>query len=418
MKNRRVWLLLLIFGGGLMFIFSQCFNAGEKPDVRAEEYAGSKKCMKCHEDVYRSYLLTAHYHASQQATGRTVHGSFEHGHDSVTFDNGNACLVLNKRMNGLYQTAYKKAKEYRSERFDIVFGGNKAESYAYWKGTKPYELPVSYYRSLQGWANSPGYDTRLPYFGREVTQRCFECHASYIARPIIANTMQNRDAGFDTTTIIYGIDCERCHGPAANHVNFHLANPDEKVAHYITTYKSLNRQQRLDDCAICHGGNKDELQTSAFNFKPGDNLASFKVPHFLHKPLSAADIDVHGDQNGLLAASKCFMMSNMDCGTCHNAHKNEVVNLTGYSQKCMSCHNDANHNFCTNNMAPVALIKNNCIDCHMPSVPSKIIYVVAGGQKLSPYSVRTHYITVYPEESKKQIMAFLSKIKTGAAPSQ
>lgn len=409
--------MLLIFGGGLMAVFSQCFNAGDKPDVRGPEYADSKKCMKCHEDVYRSYLHTAHYHSSQPATDTTVHGSFEHGRDSVTFDNGNAVLVMNKRTNGMYQTAYKKTKKYRSERFDMVFGGNKAETYLYWKGSKPYELPVSYYRSLHRWANSPGYDTKLPYFEREVTQRCFECHASYITQPTVANTMQNRDAGFDTTTMIYGIDCERCHGPAANHVNFHLANPQEKVAHYITTYKSLARKQRLDDCGICHGGNKDELQTSAFNFKPGDNLADFKAPRFRPRQLTVADIDVHGDQNGLLAASKCFMMSNMDCGTCHNVHKNEAVNLTIYSQKCMSCHNDANENFCTNKMAPAALIKSNCIDCHMPSVPSKIIYVMANGQKLSPYSVRTHYITIYPEESKKQLMAFVSKIKQATVPS-
>ncbi|MGN6639723.1 MAG: hypothetical protein ACTHJ8_12490, partial [Mucilaginibacter sp.] len=195
MKNKRAWLLLLIFGGGLIAVFSQCFSAGDKPDVRGPEYAGSKKCMKCHEDVYHSYLHNAHYHSSQRATDTTVHGSFEHGHDSVTFDNGNACLVMNKRTTGMYQTAYKKAEKYRSERFDMVFGGNKAETYVYWKGSKPYELPVSYYRSLHRWANSPGYDTKLPYFEREVTQRCFECHASYITQPAVANTMQNRDAG-------------------------------------------------------------------------------------------------------------------------------------------------------------------------------------------------------------------------------
>jgi hypothetical protein len=224
--------------------------------------------------------------------------------------------------------------------------------------------------------------------------------------------MQNRDPGFDTTTMIYGIDCERCHGPGTNHVNFHIANPGEKVAHYITTYKSLTRKQRLDDCGVCHGGNKDELQTSAFNFKPGDNLDAVKLPRFRPRQLSVEDIDVHGDQNGLLAASKCFMMSNMDCGTCHDAHKNQAVNLAAYSQKCISCHNEANHNFCTNNMASTALLKSNCIDCHMPSTPSKIIYVMANGQKLSPYSVRTHYISIYPEESKKQIIAFLGRLKT------
>lgn len=410
--------MLLIFGGGLIAVFSQCFTPEDPPDARGQAYAGSKKCMKCHQDVYRSYLATAHYHSSQRATESTVHGSFTDGDNLVAFGNGGATMAMNKRAGGMYQTASRNAKTYRSERFDIVFGGNKAESYLYWKGAKAYELPISYYRSLRGWANSPGYDTRLPYFEREVSQRCFECHASYLSQLPVSSTLQNRNAGFDTTTMIYGIDCERCHGPAANHVNFHLANPDEKTAHYIKTYKSLSRKQRLEDCAVCHGGNKDEWQTSAFNFKPGQELASFKLPHFLPKQSGTTDIDVHGDQNGLLGASKCFMMSNMDCGTCHDMHRKQAADLTVYSQKCISCHNNANHNFCTNKMLPEALIKTNCIDCHMPSTPSKIIYVVAAGRKLSPYSVRTHYISVYAEESKKQLTALTGKIKTVARPAQ
>lgn len=245
MKNKRVWLLLLIFGGGLIAVFSQCFTPEDPPDARGQAYAGSKKCMKCHQDVYRSYLATAHYHSSQRATESTVHGSFTDGDNLVAFGDGGATMGMNKRAGGMYQTASRNAKTYRSERFDIVFGGNKAESYLYWKGAKAYELPISYYRSLRGWANSPGYDTRLPYFEREVSQRCFECHASYLSQLPVSSTLQNRNAGFDTTTMIYGIDCERCHGPAANHVNFHLANPDEKTAHYIKTYKSLSRKQRL-----------------------------------------------------------------------------------------------------------------------------------------------------------------------------
>ena len=77
----------------------------------------------------------------------------------------------------------------------------------------------------------------------------------------------------------------------------------------------------------------------------------------------------------------------------------------------MNCHNVTNHNFCK--MAPQlgTAIKNKCIDCHMPLRPSNVISVAAaGGKKEAPYLVRTHYITIYPEESKK-ILAFINDKK-------
>lgn len=223
--------------------------------------------------------------------------------------------------------------------------------------------------------------------------------------------MANRLVEFDKASLIYGIDCERCHGPAANHVNFHTAYPEEKKARYITTYKTLTRAQKLDACAVCHASGKDVFQVTSFKFKMGDTLSKFKEPHFLHENPDPKTLDVHGNQNSLLAASKCFMMSNMDCNTCHNVHANESANLQIYSQRCMQCHSEANHNFCKMGATLGVTIKSNCIDCHMPLKPSNIISVAAAGGKTQiPYLVRTHRIAIYPQESKK-ILAFIKNQK-------
>jgi predicted CXXCH cytochrome family protein len=162
----------------------------------------------------------------------------------------------------------------------------------------------------------------------------------------------------------------------------------------------------LDACAVCHAGNKDNFQVSAFKFKVGDTLARFKEPTFFSQIPNPATLDVHGNQSGLLAASKCFLKSNMDCGTCHDPHKNEASNLAAYSQRCMSCHNSVNHNFYKAAPELKASIKNNCIDCHMPLKPSNAIEIAMGnGKRAVPYLVRTHCIAVYPLAYKK-IMAF------------
>ncbi|MDB5091694.1 MAG: hypothetical protein JWR09_5688 [Mucilaginibacter sp.] len=407
MKSKRIYFLILICLMPIAAIYIQYINQSEKTDARGDNYAGSDKCIKCHKAIYTAYLETAHYQSSEPASVHNIHGSFVNNHNVFSITDRSK-VIMEKRSNSLYQVAYEDGKQVRAERFDITFGGRKAESYLYWKDKQLFELPISYFTSLKSWTNSPGYVPKNhAYFDRPVIQRCFECHSSYIEQLPITN-LEKQEAEFNKSSIVYSIDCERCHGPAANHVNFHTANPGEKKGKYIVKYSSLTRAQKLDACAVCHGGGKDVYLESVFKFKMGDTLSKFKEPSFSYQDPNPATLDVHGNQNGLLAASKCFLMSNMDCNTCHNVHVNESANLVAYSQKCTKCHNETNHNFCK--MAPKlgTLIKNNCIDCHMPLKPSNVISVASkGGKKEIPYLVRTHHITVYPEESKK-ILAFVS----------
>jgi predicted CXXCH cytochrome family protein len=411
MQTKRTSIILLVALIPLSFILTQCFTKDKKDDARGQVFAGSASCVKCHQKIYDSYLQTAHYQSSRPALEQSIHGSFAHGANVYEYGNG-LSVVMKKGKDGLYQVGYNHGKQTQAEKFGITIGGVKAETYLYWKGNQLFELPMSYFAALKSWTNSPGYDTSRIDFTRPILRRCMECHSSYIKEiPQQQIDMAHRLVEFDKASLIYGIDCERCHGPAANHVNYHTEYPEEKKAKYITTYKTLTRAQKLDACAVCHSGNKGVFQTSAFVFKQGDTLAKFKEADFLHQTTDPKTLDVHGNQNSLLAASKCFMMSNMDCNTCHNVHKNESDNLLAYSQKCMQCHSEANHNFCKMGTALGVTIKSNCIDCHMPLKPSNVISVAAsGGKKEIPYLVRTHRIAIYPEESKK-IMAFMKTQK-------
>lgn len=406
MKVNRICLLLGVFLGPLIAIFTQCVNVNNKPDARGEAYAGSDKCVKCHQKIYNSYLQTAHFESSQPASVHSIHGSFVQDHNEAMFGD-HSKVVMEKRGNYLYQVLYANGQKIKEQRFDIAFGGVKAETYMYWKGNQPFQLPISYFNALGNWANSPGFPGEQAYFDRPIEQRCFECHSSYINQLPQQNfTMARQVIEYDKSSLIYSIDCERCHGPAAAHVDFQTANPTEKKARYIVTYKSLTRAQKLDACAVCHAGNTDSFQVSPFKFKAGDTLASFKEPSFSSQIPNPTTLDVHGNQSGLLASSKCFLKSNMDCGTCHDPHKNEASNLAAYSQRCMNCHNNTSHTFCKAAPRLGASIVNNCIDCHMPLKPSSAIGIaMANGRQEMPYMVRTHYIAVYPA-AYKRIMAF------------
>ena len=412
MRRKRILQFVFIFLVPLVLVFSQCLNS-KKPatDPRGEQYAGSAACMKCHSNIAHSFLHTAHYFSTRTASATSIGGSLNSGSNAFIF-NDSTKMVVEKKPLGIYQTAYLKGKKVASERIDIVFGGAKAETYLYWKGNKTYQLPLSYFNALHSWTNSPGYTDNQVDYGRLIGMRCFECHSSYIKQLPFTTQSLHQEAAFDKSSLIMGIDCERCHGPGANHVNFHTQFPEQKKARYMVSYQSLSRSQRVDMCAVCHSGNKSKMLQSTFDFVPGDTLDKFKEPDFLHSFVDSAKLDVHGNQTQMLEASKCFIKSKMDCATCHNVHVAQRGNMVMYTQRCLSCHNQANHNFCK--MAPVLgeAIKTKCIDCHMPAKPSNVIVVqTAGKGDANPYMVRSHHIAIYPEESRR-IMAYLKTQKT------
>src|SRR6185295_17882311 len=130
---------------------------------------------------------------------------------------------------------------------------------------------------------------------------------------------------------------------------FQSSHPDEKQAKYIVNPAVLNRQQKLDNCALCHSGIR-EMTRPSFSFVVGDKLDDYSLPDY--ELDSVAKLDVHGNQYGLLTASRCFKNSTMDCSSCHNVHRKEASSMELFSQRCMSCHTEANHNFCTQPLLP------------------------------------------------------------------
>ena len=167
----------------------------------------------------------------------------------------------------------------------------------------------------------------------------------------------------------------------------------------MLTNATLSRQQKTDACAVCHSGNDRAMITSRFYFKTGDTLEKMYIPFGNTKN---AEPDVHGNQFGLLAKSRCYLQSNtMTCNTCHSSHTDAVKDPAIYSQKCMGCHSEANHNFCPKAASLGESIKSNCIDCHMPLQPSgAIMYQVAGKENMSAYMLRNHCIAVYDTTHK------------------
>ncbi len=368
-----------------------------------EHFAGSASCAGCHKDIYQHHLKTAHYLTSRPASKKYIRGSFTTGKNKFLFNDG-VEIAMEKRDSSFYQVRYVNGVENLARRFDIVFGsGKKGQSYLNWYHNKLFQLPVTYFTATDQWTNSPGFPDKAVY-NRLITSRCMECHTTYAYK---ISDAQTEPEEFDHNKIVYGVDCEKCHGAAAEHVRFQTEHPKETKAEYIVNPARLSRQQNIDMCALCHGGRLTKTKPS-FEFGPGDTLSKYFTIDTIAK--DANDIDVHGNQYGLLAASNCFKSSAMKCSTCHNAHENETGNLALFSQRCMNCHNTEHGKICKLTARIGVSITQNCIDCHMPEQSSRAISVLLqGATSPTPAMMRSHYIKIYPEETKKVMQSFNKK---------
>jgi NapC/NirT cytochrome c family, N-terminal region/Cytochrome c554 and c-prime len=438
-KIRR---LPLIVGGlvGLLVIFSTCVQSGGSDsrgpegdsgrsggggaDPRGRGYAGMAACLGCHKGIGDSYVHGAHALTSRVADIHSVAGSFAGVGSRQSSGPGNEFVYgpgrkvsMHRRDSGLFQVAVTPDGQ-EEHRFDIAVGsGRKAQTYLYWKGDGIFQLPVSYFVSEHSWANSPHYPMDSIWFGRAVEVGCFECHASYIAE----KGMIHVDAFHGTSqyvrgSMVYGIDCERCHGPGALHVAWQAAHKEDTAGRYIARFAVLTRQQKLDVCAQCHsGGHASELR-SLFRFKPGDTLANFVFadPRFGggfggRSGGGPANMDVHGNQYELLVASKCFLRSpTLECGSCHDPHARERDQLTVFAARCMNCHGMRDvvrvHAGIEAKYGGYKGLLQNCVDCHMPVKASQAITMTTQQQQ-DPVAdlVRTHLIAIYPIEAGKKL---------------
>jgi hypothetical protein len=369
-------------------------------DARRAHYVGDAACVSCHEKQGLSYLHTSHHLTSQLANKNSVLGSFQEGSNVLTIvDPGTTAepflYFKMEAKNGRYDetavTGWGKQMQTRTEPIDIVTGtGVRGATYLYWQGDQLYELPVSYWTEGHQWINSPGYENGSADFSRPVNPGCLECHASYI-RPLSLDPETNR---YDKDSLQTGISCERCHGPGAEHVARQRAgSTSASTGQAILNPAKFSRDRQVDLCALCHNGVQREAIAPAFSYMPGKPLSDY------FKPLqteSAEHPDVHGNQVGLLQRSRCYVSSpNMTCSTCHDVHAKEQP-AAAYSAKCLTCHQWQS---CPVSKTMGHSIANNCIDCHMPVEPTRVI-VSETADKVVRATMRNHWIKVYPGTGK------------------
>jgi predicted CXXCH cytochrome family protein len=199
--------------------------------------------------------------------------------------------------------------------------------------------------------------------------KCFGCHATQLS---------GRDQSeLDPTTMIPGVTCERCHGPARAHVEAASRGALPENLKLAGDSSRWEARRQLEFCGRCHR-HPDRVPPEQLN--PEDpHLARFQ-------PIG-------------LSQSRCYRGSNgrMTCLSCHDPHARSSPDRAGNERVCLGCHRSAptgaggeapQSPALAASTCPVSP-SSGCLPCHMPRVDS--------GQNIL---FTDHWIRVHPAAAK------------------
>ena len=225
-------------------------------------------------------------------------------------------------------------KESVQFRIDWAFGqGAAGQTYLFEREGRWYESRVSYYSALHGLDLTMGAQSIAPHNLLEAAGRpagpaeagqCFDCHATHVVKA----------PRLMLSSMIEGVQCERCHG--ASH------NPSVSAGE-MPKLGTLATEEMSDFCGQCH---RTWSQIAASGPRGIQNVRF---------------------QPYRLGSSKCYDAADhrIRCTACHNPHRDLERSAGAYDAKCVACHSRAAPSTkASSHICRVAT--KDCATCHMP----------------------------------------------------
>lgn len=338
----------------------------------AVAYVGGEACRRCHVAIAGSFAHTGMGRSAYRLTRATAIEDF-----------GTRNTVEDARTGVRYRMTTRDGRFYmrqsildasgregyvdEREMVHVIGSGNHSRSYVTEKNGRLYEMPVCWYPALPGWDLCPGFQRNNGHFARKISDSCVFCHAGRME-------LQGAETNLFTGPPI-AVDCERCHGPGAKHIEKWdggeppRGGPDPT----IVNPRRLPPDLRMQVCFQCHLGDSkatervDRAARRHADWRPGMSVHEAFVPFEYKDPTEAFGISSHGER---LMRSRCFRESGggIECLSCHDphvpvydAHRAEDA----FTKTCRSCHaQDA----CKETAQARAATnpKDDCVACHMP----------------------------------------------------
>lgn len=322
----------------------------------ANAYVGNGACATCHGSISESFSRTAHAHASGPAAENLVTGEFTHQKSQVKYrvysESGKVWMSFERLGNPLVQG--------RRELLYYIGQGRRGTTYLFSVDGYFFETPINLYTGRHVWDMAPAYgDAHEIPMNLPALTSCMDCHVSGIRAPIEGT--ENRYAM--PLFLHAGVTCERCHGPAENHVSA------SKGA--IINPAKLAPERRDQICMQCHLEGNAAIERPGkhlYQYRPGDDLSDY-VRYFVLSDSGKPGLRA-ASQFEELAQSTCKKKSGdaMSCTSCHDPHRavSPDERVAFYRAKCLACHGvqfgEKHHS-----------TQPDCTQCHMPATSSSDI---------------------------------------------
>jgi hypothetical protein len=306
-------------------------------------HAGSREdCARCH----RAQGLPQPSTSMGRALETGAASEILIAHPNLTFRQGvYSYQIVRDGDRSLYKVT--DGHETVTVTIDWAFGlGAAGQTYVYQRSGRWYESRVSFYRKLQGLDITMGSLNTAPSNVNEAAGRlmslkdesdCFGCHATNAVH-----------AGrLDATHLTPGVQCERCHGSAAEHLAGLRTGGDVRRA-TMQPLGRLSTEEMSDFCGQCH--------------RTWSQIA-MEGPH---------NINNIRFQPYRLTNSKCYDSTDarIRCVACHDPHREVEKRPAFYDSRCQACH--------TTQVSPAIpsarrvvvcpVAKKDCVTCHMPKI--------------------------------------------------
>ncbi|MCA9137027.1 MAG: hypothetical protein KDB00_09715 [Planctomycetales bacterium] len=304
-------------------------------------FVGRQACLECHPDNYRMHGHHGHATTFRSASDPDVADKFV----GKSFDAGEpfGTYTYHSDDQGIFARLREKFGD-QPFRFQFALGHKSITLLSLLpdpvEGTVGLEHRVSWIDGPDHLGKTPGQrDETLinaaqlfgnPHHGK-VMHKCVYCHVT--TGEIVGQEIKN---------LTPNVNCEKCHGPASEHVR--LAKASKTPPPFSVGRSDWDTESEIQLCGDCHRLPKDVSQKQLRDYP--DLLTRFQ-------PV------------GLLR-SECFVQSEgkLKCTTCHNPHQSVSETTAAIQvQNCVACHQQDSQSHVACPVSPT----DGCIDCHMPA---------------------------------------------------
>ena len=345
-------------------------QASEEPLPGSSTHAGSQSCRECHERFYQLWAPSHHGLAMQRFTSQLAREELSPQKEALVIGDAAYRFVPDEDGGTVEERSGTETSSYR---IAYALGGKNVYYFlAPVERGRLQVLPVAYDRNEDAWFDTAASGVRgftdqpdeaVHWTDPALTfnTSCFSCHVSQLET--------NYDVAADSYDTVWGepgINCETCHGGAAEHIRIFRAIPEGQVPTKLGLHslKNVEPEEINDSCGSCHS----KSMPLSVSFGPGDRF----FDHFDLVTFESRDFYPDGRDLGenythtLWLTSPCVQSGEIDCLHCHTS-SGRFRQKDDPNQACVPCHEEHVKDPPSHTHHVSDSTGSLCISCHMPS---------------------------------------------------